>query len=565
MSISPNCCVIDDQKPHFLTISHVLRNSTDDTLHLLRTELEIQKGELEESLFFASLEKIFIEERIYKDKEFEQSKDMDAACEHIDRRLTPFYSQFIREVTKDDILRLMEIKMGRILKFNSDKAEEAIARMNEDIAEINNHLANIVEYTIQWYRMLKEKYGKNFPRRTELRNFDTIEAAKVVEANEKLYINREEGFIGTSLKKDEFVACCSDIDDVIIFYRDGRYMVTPVADKKFVGKNVIYVNVFKKNDKRTIYNVAYRDGAEGTHYIKRFAVTSIVRDREYDVTQGKPDSRISYFSANPNGEAEIIKVTLKPNPRVRRIIFERDFSEVTIRSRQSQGVILTRLPVHKIVLKQRGGSTLGGRKVWFDRDVLRLNYDGRGEYLGEFQSDDNILVVLNTGEFYTSNFDLSNHYEDNVSIVEKFDPNKIWTVALYDADQQNYPYLKRFCFEATTRKQNYLGENKHNRLILMTDEYPRLEIIFGGHDSFRDPVVVDAEEFIAVKGFKAKGKRLTTYTVETINELEPTRFPDPPQNNEEDDTGEEPENLDPDSDKTENDILDEMTGQMKLF
>ena len=544
----------------------MLRKSADNTLSLLRQELEIKKDELQENLHFASLEKIFIEERIYKDKEFEQSKDMDAACEHIDRRLTPFYSQFIREVTKDDILRLMEIKMGRILKFNSDKAEEAIARMNEDIAEINNHLANIVEYTIQWYRMLKEKYGKNFPRRTELRNFDTIEAAKVVEANEKLYINREEGFIGTSLKKDEFVACCSDIDDVIIFYRDGRYMVTPVADKKFVGKNVIYVNVFKKNDKRTIYNVAYRDGAEGTHYIKRFAVTSIVRDREYDVTQGKPDSRISYFSANPNGEAEIIKVTLKPNPRVRRIIFERDFSEVTIRSRQGQGVILTRLPVHKIVLKQRGGSTLGGRKVWFDRDVLRLNYDGRGEYLGEFQSDDNILVVLNTGEFYTSNFDLSNHYEDNVSIVEKFDPNKIWTVALYDADQQNYPYLKRFCFEATTRKQNYLGENKHNRLILMTDEYyPRLEIIFGGHDSFRDPVVVDAEEFIAVKGFKAKGKRLTTYTVETINELEPTRFPDPPQNNEEDDTGEEPENLDPDSDKTENDILDEMTGQMKLF
>jgi topoisomerase-4 subunit A len=566
VSISPNCCVIDDQKPHFLTISHVLRKSADNTLSLLRQELEIKKDELQESLHFASLEKIFIEERIYKDKEFEQSKDMDAACAHIDERLTPFYSQFIREVTKEDILRLMEIKMGRILKFNSDKAEEAIARMNEDIAEINNHLANIVEYTIQWYRMLKDKYGKNFPRRTELRNFDTIEAAKVVEANEKLYINREEGFIGTSLKKDEFVACCSDIDDVIIFYRDGRYMVTPVADKKFVGKNVIYVNVFKKNDKRTIYNVAYRDGAEGTHYIKRFAVTSIVRDREYDVTQGKPDSRISYFSANPNGEAEIIKVTLKPNPRVRRIIFERDFSEVTIRSRQSLGVILTRLPVHKIVLKQRGGSTLGGRKVWFDRDVLRLNYDGRGEYLGEFQSDDSILVVLNTGEFYTSNFDLSNHYEDNVSIVEKFDANKIWTAALYDADQQNYPYLKRFCFEATARKQNYLGENKHNRLILLTDEYyPRLEIIFGGHDSFREPAVIDAEEFIAVKGFKAKGKRLTTYTVETINELEPTRFPDPPQTTDDENTDEEPENLDPDNGKTENDILDEMTGQMKLF
>ena len=566
VSISPNCCVIDDNKPHFLAISDVLRKSADNTLDLLRQELEIHKGELQESLHFASLEKIFIEERIYKDKEFEQSKDMDAACEHIDNRLTPFYPQFIREVTKEDILKLMEIKMGRILKFNSDKAEENIAKMKSEIAEIDNHLANIVEYTISWYQMLKEKYGKNFPRRTELRNFDTIEATKVVEANEKLYINREEGFIGTALKKDEFVACCSDIDDVIIFYRDGKYMITPVADKKFVGKNVLYVNVFKKNDKRTIYNVTYRDGKEGTTYIKRFAVTSIVRDREYDVTQGTPESRITYFSANPNGEAEIIKVTLKPNPRVRRIIFERDFSEIGIKSRQAQGVILTRLPVHKIALKQRGGSTLGGRKVWFDRDVLRLNYDGRGEYLGEFQSDDSILVVLNTGEFYTTNFDVSNHYENNVSIVEKFDSNKVWTAVLYDADQQNYPYLKRFCFESTSRKQNYLGENKANQLILLTDEYyPRLEVIFGGHDSFRDPMVIDADEFIAVKGFKAKGKRITTYTVETINELEPTRFPEPPAPKEEEETEEETEILDPDHGKSEGDILDEMTGQMKLF
>ena len=566
ISISPNCCVIDDNKPHFLKVSDVLKKSVDNTLALLRQELEIHKGELQESLHFASLEKIFIEERIYKDKEFEQSKEMDAACEHIDNRLTPFYPQFIREVTKEDILRLMEIKMGRILKFNTDKAEEIIAKMKSDIAEIDAHLANIVGYTIDWYQMLKDKYGKNFPRRTELRNFDTIEATKVVEANEKLYINREEGFIGTALKKDEFVACCSDLDDVIIFYRDGRYMITPVADKKFVGKNVLYVNVFKKNDKRTIYNVAYRDGKEGTTYIKRFAVTSIVRDREYDVTQGTPESRITYFSANPNGEAEIIKITLKPNPRVRRIIFERDFSEVGIKSRQAQGVILTRLPVHKIALKQRGGSTLGGRKVWFDRDVLRLNYDGRGEYLGEFQSDDSILVVLNTGEFYTTNFDVSNHYENNVSIVEKFDGNKVWTAALYDADQQNYPYLKRFCFESTTRKQNYLGDNKATQLILLTDEYyPRLEVIFGGHDSFRDPMVIEADEFIAVKGFKAKGKRITTYTVETINELEPTRFPDPPAPDKTEENEEEPEILDPDHGKSEGDILDEMTGQMKLF
>ena len=565
LSISPNSCVIEEEKPRFMPISDILRQSADDTVALLKLELEIRLKELLEDLHYVSLERIFIEERIYKDKEFEQSKDMDAACAHIDERLTPYYPKFIREVTKEDILKLMEIKMGRILKFNSDKADELIAKMKEEVAEIDNHLAHIVDYTVNWYQMLKNKYGKNFPRRTELRNFDTIEAAKVVEANEKLYINREEGFIGTALKKDEFVACCSDIDDVIIFFRDGKYIVTPVADKKFVGKNVLYVNVFKKNDKRTIYNVAYRDGKEGTTYVKRFAVTSVVRDREYDVTQGTPESRITYFSANPNGEAEIIKVTLKPNPRVRRIIFEHDFSEVSIKGRQARGVILTRLPVHKISLKQKGGSTLGGRKVWFDRDILRLNYDGRGEYLGEFQSDDSILIVLNNGDFYTTNFDLSNHYEDNVSIVEKFDPNKIWTAALYDADQQNYPYLKRFCFEASNRKQNYLGENKNNRLILLTDEYyPRLEVIFGGHDNFRDPLNIDADEFIAVKGFKAKGKRITTYAVETINELEPTRFPEPSQEQQEV-PEEEPENLDPDSGKSEGDIIDEITGQMKLF
>ena len=564
ISLSPNCCVIDDRKPHFLTVSDVLRKSVDNTLALLRRELEIRRGEVIETLHFASLEKIFIEERIYKDKEFEQAANMDAACEHIDLRLTPYYPQFIREVTKDDILRLMEIKMARILKFNSDKAEEQMLRMKEEIAAINNHLDNIVEYTVDWFRMLQKKYGKKFPRRTELRSFDTIDSAKVVEANEKLYINREEGFIGTSLKKDEFLANCSNLDDVIIFFRDGRYLITPVADKKFIGKNILYANVFKKNDKRTIYNVVYRDGKEGTCYIKRFAVTNVVRDREYDVTQGTPDSRIMYFTANPNGEAEIIKVTLKPNPRIRKIIFEEDFSQIGIKGRQTIGNILTRNPVHKITLKQRGGSTLGGRKVWFDRDVLRLNYDGRGEFIGEYQTDEKILIVLENGDFYTSNFDLNNHYENNIRIIEKFEPDKVWTAVLYDADQQNMPYIKRFCFEASTRKQNYLGENKHNRLILLTDEYyPRLEVVFGGHDSFREPLIVEADEFIAVKGFKAKGKRLTTYTLDTVNELEPTRQPEPKPEPEPKD--EEPENLDPDRDKSQSDIIDEITGQMKLF
>lgn len=567
VSISPNCCVIDESKPHFLRVSDVLRKSVDNTLDLLRLELEIHKSELQEGLHFASLEKIFIEERIYKDKEFEQAKDMDAACAHIDDRLTPFYPKFIREVTKEDILKLMEIKMGRILKFNSDKAEDFIARTKEEIETINNHLANIVEYTTNWFKMLKEKYGKEFPRRTELRNFDTIEAAKVVEANEKLYINRDEGFIGTALKKDEFIANCSDLDDVIIFYRDGRYLITPVAEKKFIGKNILYINIFKKNDKRTIYNAVYRDGKEGIHYMKRFAVTSVTRDREYDLTQGTPGSRVVYFTANPNGEAEVIKVTLKPNPRIRKITFEKDFSEIAIKGRQAMGVILSKYDVHKIALKQKGGSTLGGRKVWFDRDVLRLNYDGRGEYLGEFQSEDSILVILNNGEFYTTNFDLSNHYEDNVQIVEKYDPNKVWSAALYDADQQNYPYLKRFCFEAGSRKQNYLGDNKESKLILLTDEYyPRLEVIFGGHDSFREKLIIDADEFIAVKGFKAKGKRISTFNIEAINELEPVRFPEEKQEaNEGDDETEEIENLDPDNGKSEDDIIDEITGQMKLF
>ena len=570
ISISPNCCVIDDQKPHFLTVSDVLKKSVSNTMNLLRMELEIRKRELQENLHFASLEKIFIEERIYKDKEFEQAPNMDAACEHIDERLTPFYPMFIREVTKEDILRLMEIKMARILKFNKDKANESIARMNEEIEAINRDLNDMVRVTTDWFQMLKDKYGKDHPRVTELRNFDTIVAAKVVEANEKLYINREEGFIGTGLKKDEFVTNCSDIDDVIIFYRDGKYKVVRICEKMFVGKNILYVNIFKKNDKRTVYNVVYRDGKEGFHYIKRFAVTGITRDKEYDLTQGKPSSRIVYFTANPNGEAEIIKVTHKPNPRLKKILLEKDFSDIAIKGRQSMGNILTKNEVHKISLKQRGGSTLGGRQVWFDRDVLRLNYDGRGDYLGEFQSDDTILVVLDNGEFYTTDFDLNNHYDPGILLIEKFDANKLWSAALYDADQQGYPYLKRFTFENTSRKQNFLGDNKENKLILLTYQvYPRVQVTFGGKDNFREPLLIDVDEFIGVKSFKAKGKRITTFEVEEIIELEPIRFPEP-----EDDPKESESNLasddndeieDPDAGKSDNDIIDEITGQMKLF
>lgn len=557
VNISPNCCVIDDNKPHFLSVSTVLKKSVDNTLELLRKELNIQRQEALETLHFASLEKIFIEERIYKDTKFEQAPNMDAACEHIDERLTPFYPQFVREVTKDDILKLMEIKMARILKFNKDKADEFIARLKAEIAEIDNHLSHITQYTIDWYQRIKEKYGAKFPRHTEIRSFDTIVATKVVEANEKLYINREEGFIGTGLKKDEFICNCSDIDDVIIFYKDGKYKIVRIADKLFIGKNILYVNIFKKNDKRTIYNAIYRDGKEGNYYIKRFNVTSMIRDREYDVTQGTPGSKIAYFTANPNGEAEVIKVTLRPNPRIKKLIFEKDFSTIAIKGRQSMGNLLTKFEVHKIGLKQRGGSTLGGRKVWFDHDVLRLNYDGRGQYLGEFQSDESILIIQNNGDFYTTDFDLNNHYDADIQRIEKYDPEKVWTAVLYDADQQNYPYLKRFTFEATAKKQNYLGENKHSKLILLSEQvFPRIQVVFGGHDDFREPLIVEASDFVGVKSYKAKGKRLTTYTVGNIEELEPTRMPEP-----EDAT--EPEAGDDEATNDNGDNGD--NGQMNLF
>ena len=568
VNISPNCCIIDDKTPRFLTVSDVLRKSVDNTKDLLRKELEIRKGELLDSLHFASLEKIFIEERIYKDKEFEQANSMDEACVHIDNRLEPFYHLFIREVTKDDILKLMEIKMARILKFNSTKAEEAIARMNDEIAEIDRDLSNLVEVTVKWFQMLKNKYGKSHPRLTEIKSFDTIVATKVVEANEKLYINRDEGFIGTGLKKDEFVANCSDIDDVIIFFRDGKYKIVHISEKMFVGKNVLYINVFKKNDKRTIYNAVYRDGKDGFQYIKRFAVTGITRDKEYDVTQGKPNSKITYFSANPNGEAEVIKVTLKPNPRIKKIIFDKDFSEIAIKGRQSMGNILTKNEIYRIGLKQKGGSTLGGRKVWFDKDVLRLNYDGRGDFLGEFQNNDLILVIMNNGDYYTTNTDLNNHYEDGIIRIEKYDKDKTWTAVLYDEDQQGFPYIKRFTFESSNKKQNYLGENKENKLVILSDkDYPRIQIVFGGNDSFRDALEIDAEQFIGVKSFKAKGKRITTYAINQISELEPIRFKEEKQENSEEEISvdEDQTDADPDSDKSDGDVIDEITGQLKLF
>jgi len=576
INIAPNCCVIEDNKPQFLTVSDVLRHSVDRTKGLLKRELEIRKGELEEQLFYASLEQIFIEERIYKGKPFENAKNTDELCEYIDERLTPFYPQFIREVRKEDILRLLEIKMQRIAKFNKDKNEELIARIKDEIAGIEKDLSEMTRVTIEWFEFLQKKYGKDHPRRTEIKSFDTIIAAKVAEKNEKLYVDRKEGFIGYGLKKAEFVQNCSDLDDVVVFYKDGKYKVIKIQDKIFVGKNILHVQVFKKGDKRTIYNVVYRDGKTGPYYIKRFNITSITRDREYDLTLGTPGSKIMYFSANPNGEAEVIKITLNPNPKKKKqnIFLDKDFSEIKIKGREAKGNLLTREGIHRISLKSHGHSTLGGRKVWFDPDVLRINFDSHGDFLGEFNDGDLILVVLKNGEYYFTNFDPNNHYDGDILRIEKFDSKKVWTAVVIDADNQNYPYLKRFYMEESKKKQSFVGENPDSKLVLLTDDvYPRIDVVYGGADSARGHEEIDCEQFVGVKGFKAKGKRITTYNVDHIDELEPTRFPEEPEetpknpstDDDNDDSDGETENLDPDAGKSQQQVIDEITGQLELF
>lgn len=568
VSISPNCCVISDKKPLFLGVSDVLRHSVDTTKNILKSELEIRLGELSEQLHFASLEKIFIEERIYKDEGYEQAKTTDAAVEHIEMRLEPFTAQLYRAVTRDDILRLLEIKMKRILRFNADECDNLILKIKADIEDTRGHLDHLVEYTVDWYAGLKKKYGDNYPRHTMVRGFDNIEAATVAEANEKLYINREEGFIGTGLKKDEFICNCSSIDDVIIFYKDGKYKVVKVQDKLFVGKNILYVNVFKRNDDRTIYNVIYQNGKGGIYYMKRFAVTGITRDKEYDITQGEPGSKICWFSANPNGEAEVVKVTLKPKQRLKSLQIDVDFAKLAIKGKQAMGNLVTKNEVHRFSLKEKGTSTLGGRQVWFDPDVLRLNYDGRGEYLGEFQGDDKVLVVLDNGEYYTSSFDAANHYEDNILRIEKYRPETVWTAILNDADQK-YPYIKRFTFEPTTRHQRYLGENEKSTLILLTDtQGARFEVRFAAPDDFREPLTVDAWDFIGEKSVKARGKRLTTFAIASVVEIEPRETIREEEGDRDADIVEIMEAEEETSDEStisDEDLRDEINGQQKLF
>lgn len=566
VSISPNCCVIWDKKPQFITVSDVLRFSVDHTQEMLRQELVIQHNEAQEAKLFASLEKIFIENRIYKDKELEQAKDMDAAVAHIDKRIEPWKPEFYRQITRDDIMKLWEIKMGRILKFNADKQNERIVALDEELARLEHDIEHIVEYTISWYRHLKDKYGEAHSRRTVIRGFDSIEATKVAEANKRLYIDRDGGFIGTGLKDHEFVCNCSDIDDLLIFYKDGKYKLVKVQDKLYVGKNVMYINVFKRGDTRTIYNVVYLNGKGGAYYKKRFAVTGLTRDKEYDMTKGLPGSKVLWFTANPNGEAEILRVTLKPKLRLKVLQFDLNFAELDIKGKDALGNLVTKNEIHRITLKERGVSTLGGRKVWFDADVLRLNYDGRGNYLGEFHANDLVLVVYENGEYCTTSFADTNHYDDGIKMICKFDANRVWTVALNDASF-GFPYLKRFKFEASTKRQRFVGEDSSSTMILITDVvYPRIEVKFAGDDEVRGSMEIDADEFIGVKSFKAKGKRISTYQIGSITELPPVRFPEnesePAEADVEEDTDSAEEGL---GEINQTDVRDELTGQQQLF
>ena len=525
VNISPNCCVVHDKKPIFTTVSELLRLSVDHTKALLKWELEIAKAELEEQYFFTSLEKIFIENRIYKEKGYEDAPDKEKLIAFVDKALEPWKAKLIREVHREDIERLFEIRMIRITRFDSKKADELMRDLDKKIKATVKNLKNLNDYTIAWFDSLKTKYGNLYPRRTEVRNFANINIKTVVEANEKLYINRAEGFIGTGLKKDEYLFNCSDIDEVIIFHKDGRYKIVRVADKVFVGSDIIHIDIFRKNDHRTIYNAIYRDGKKGVYYMKRFAVTGVARDKEYDLTQGKAGSRVMYFTANPNGEAEIIKIQLKPALHIKKLDVIKDLSELAIKSRTARGNVLTKYEVKSITLKQKGHSTLGGRKVWFDPDVLRLNYDGQGMYLGEFVENDRILVITNTGGYYLTTFELTAHFDQNIWRIEKFDSEKVWSLAMWNADL-GYYYGKRFQLDAQAKLQNMLGENSNSKIVVLSDrEEAQIRITFT--DVTKPAMEVLMSEFIDVKSPKAKGKRFSTLEVAQIKDITPEPEPEP--------------------------------------
>ncbi len=522
-SISPLCCVIENDSPQFIGVSELLKRSTDHTLDMLKAELEVTLRELEESWHFASLEKIFIENRIYRD--IEEAETWEEVIGNIRRGLEPHIKHLLRAVTEEDIVRLTEIRIKRISKFDSDKANDNIEALEGKIADVKDKLANLVDYAVNYFKELKKKYGAGRERKTEIRVFDEIVATKVAIANAKLYVNREEGFIGTGLKRDEFVTDCSDIDDIIVFREDGVMVVTKVDAKTYVGKGIIHVAVFKKGDKRTVYNMIYRDGGpKGNSYMKRFNVTSVTRDREYDLTAGNKGSKVLYFTANPNGEAEVVTVHLKALQRLKKLKFDIDFSDLAIKGRNAKGNIATKYPIRKIEMKEEGVSTLAPRKVWFDDTVKRLNYEGRGELLGAFRGDDKILTILQSGEYRLTSYDVSVHFDDDMILMEKWRPDQPISAVYWDGEKERY-YVKRFVVEVVNEEKNlFISDAKGSHLeIVSTSNEPNIEITFRKvKGKERDSEETNLAEFIAVKGWKAQGNQLTSYSVKNINLL-----PDP--------------------------------------
>ncbi len=532
-SISPNACVIVNDKPMFMSVSDILSICTQQTLDLLRRELEIRLGELQEQWHFASLEKIFIENRIYRD--IEEEETWEGVISAIDKGLKPYTKHLVREVTVDDITRLTEIRIKRISKFDSNKADDNIAALEGKIAEVKHDLEHLVDFAIAYYKNLKDKYGKGRERRTEIRHFDVIQAARVAVANEKLYINREEGFIGTSLKKDEFISDCSDIDDIIVFTANGNMKVVKVDNKVFVGKDIIHAAVFRKNDKRTIYNMIYRDGPRGNYFSKRFPVTSVTRDKDYDLTAGTAGSTVEWFSANPNGEAEVVLVHVRPKPKLKKLKFDFDFAELAIKGRAAKGNTFSKNPLRKIEIKEKGLSTLGARKIWFDDTVQRLNADGRGELLGEFAPEDKILTIMQNGDYKLLGFDISTQFDDDMTLIEKWNPEKPLSVVYLDTSKKIY-MIKRFLVEKSSKAVSMLPEGEENQLELVTTDWkPRIQLNFRKKPGEEEATVeeINVEEFIAVKGLKAKGNQLTRETVNTIDLLDPIPYEPPVTENQE--------------------------------
>ena len=527
VSISPNSCVIIDEKPCFMGVKEILRRSADHTRSLLGLELQIKLGELNEAWHAASLERIFIENKLYQ--LIEGCRTREEAYEAVDKGLEPFKKRLRREVTMEDVQRLTELKFIRISRYDTDKADNEIKKIEEDIKATKHDLDHLTDYAIAYYERIRDKYGKGRDRRTEIREFDAIEATKVAVTNAKLYVDRAEGFfgIGKSMKDAEFVCDCSDIDDVIVILKDGRYVITKVSDKAFFDKNIYYIGVFKRNDERTIYNVLYRDGRGGAIMMKRCAIKSITRDKEYDLTKGTPKSEILYMSVNPNGEAEVLKIYFRPRPRLKKVISELDFSTVAIKGRQSQGNLFSRYSIHKIVMKEKGTSTLGGQNIWFDEDVRRLNTDGRGELLGEFKGDDKLVVWTSKHQYYITGFGVEQHFPDETIRVERYVPGTVYSVCYFDKEQ-NYYYMKRFQLEVSEKMQSYLDDEGTMEFVAITSaEGATLKVEYTGAHAMRPADEMDVDTFVGVKSPRAKGKRITTYQVASLTFIEPEPQPEP--------------------------------------